>query len=491
MQLQAHFKNIQSIIIEYLQAAETEILAAVAWFTDAEIFEILCNKRQAGLHVSIALLGDDINKAPYALDFQRLSDLGGRVTFLPAGSDGEPMMHHKFCVLDGITVITGSYNWSKKAQSNDENITIVIDAADFAAQYRQAFYELAANAEHENVGLAVQENSKAIRRRLEMVRNLILLNEQEDLPPHIQKLKALNKILRLQPILQALERGAYKIALEEIEAYLKRNTSLVAHEDIDVTKLQFQLKLLELRLQSLSDEKSELERRLVVFNSRYNDALGSLLVDLLKAAAELAQCKAKQSQQRATHDKEAEQEFEQDKQQAEQAEKDWYEYKQEYQLQQEQEAPNHLSDEQETELKALYRKSCSLCHPDKLEEEQKDIAHQVFVELQEVYKKNDLAALRDIYTKLKTQGLFKAHRSSTLSRTDTLRAAIAELQHRIADALKQIQQLYNSEASGLLRMAGNSESEWNNFFAKQKELLVNELHRMQQEITIFSVSDSK
>ena len=33
-------------------------------------------------------------------------------------------MHHKFCVIDLKKVIHGSYNWTTKAQYNNETITI-------------------------------------------------------------------------------------------------------------------------------------------------------------------------------------------------------------------------------------------------------------------------------------------------------------------------------------------------------------------------------
>lgn len=490
MQLQAHFKNIQNVIIEHLQSAESEILVAVAWFTDREIFEVLCQKAQVGVHVSVFLLGDDINKAPTALSFQRLINLGGKVTFLPSGSDGAPMMHHKFCVLDGRTVITGSYNWSKKAQSNDENITVVTEAPDFSTQYRQAFHELTGSGSQEDAALLLQVNSEAIRRRLEMVRNLILLGEQEDLPPHIKKLHPVAEALQLHSILKALEQGAYKDALEAIELYLKRSSALVLHEDINAPKLQFQLKVLELRLQSLSDEKSDLERALIIFNRRYNDALGTLLIELLKAETELAQRKAKQSQQRAEQNQEAEQEAEQDKQHADQAEQDWHDYQQEYEQQQGQDAPSHLNNDEEAELKILYRKTRTLCHPDKFADGQKEGAHQIFVELQDVYKKNDLSALRELYTKLKTGSLFKAPRSSTLSRFDALRVAIAELEHRITDILFQIQQLHSSEGADLLRMAGDTESDWLVFFSKQEQLLQAELQQLKQGIALYNTEDN-
>lgn len=480
MYLQAHFQNIQQVIIDHLQDAQHEILVAVAWFTDREIFEVLCQKAQAGVHVSVALLGDDINQASGALNFQRLRNVGGKVTFLPSGSDGAPMMHHKFCVLDTTTVITGSYNWSKKAQSNDENITVVSDAPEFSTQYRQAFFGLVAGLTPQDTASSTPVNTDAVRRRLEMVRNLILLGEQDDLPPHIQKLRPIVEQLRLQALLQDLEQGNYKNALQDIETYLQRSSALVLREDIDVPNLQFQLQVLELRLQSLSNEKSDLERTLVIFNRRYNDALGTLLIDLLGAQAKLARQKAERHRQQ-----------QQAEQEAEQAEQDWQDYQQEYEAQQTQDAPSHLNEEDEQELKKIYRKAANLCHPDKFEDDQKDAATQTFVALQELYDNNDLSALRELYTSLKNGGLLKAPRSTTLSRSDALRAAIAELQHRISETLRQLQRLHHSEGADLLRLAGNTESEWLSFFEKQKQLLQEEILQLQHTITLYDTDNAE
>jgi hypothetical protein len=483
MQLQAYFGNIQQVIIDHLHDAQHEILVAVAWFTDREIFEVLCQKAQKGVHISVALLGDQINKAPGALNFERLRNIGGKVTFLPSGSDGAPMMHHKFCVLDGTTVITGSYNWSKKAQSNDENITVVSDAREFSTQYRQAFLGLVAGLTPQGTASSTLVNTDAVRRRLEMMRNLILLGEQDDLPPHIQKLRPIVEQLRLQTLLQALEQSNYKNALQDIETYLQRSSALVLREDIDVPNLQFQLQVLELRQQSLSDEKSDWERTLVIFNRRYNDALGTLLIDLLGAQAKLARQKAEARRQQTVKDVQAEQE-------AEQAEQDWQGYRQEYEEQQTQHAPSRLSEEDEQELKNLYRKACSLCHPDRFEDDQKEAAHQAFVVLQEVYKTNDLSALREFHTTLKTSGLPNAPRSITLSRSDSLRAAIAELQHRINETLRQLQHLHRSEGADLLRLAGNTEADWLGFFEKQKQLLQEEILQLQHAITLYNTADA-
>lgn len=482
MQLQAHFQDIQQVITRHLKAAQGEILAAVAWFTDQEIFDVLCRQAQAGIGVSIAVLGDDINQAPGALNFQRLCSLGGKVAFLPPGSDGEPMMHHKFCVLDGQTVITGSYNWSRKAQRNDENITVVTEAPDFAAKYRLAFHDLLARTGQAGADIAAEVDAEAVRRRLEMVRNLILLGEQDDLPPHLIKLRPVAQALQLQSMLQALARGAYKDALEFIDDYLRRRSALVVGEDAEIPRLRLQLQALELRLESLSDEKTDLERNLVIFNRRYSDALGPLLSEVLETRAELAEHQAETSRQRVAAGRASEQEAEQETNRAEQARKDWQDYQREYTEQQATAAPDKLNAQDEAELKRLYRGACSRCHPDRFPEEQKAAAHSAFVKLQELYNANDLQGLRELHDALKSGGLPAAPRSSTLGRADALRATIAELRGRVTQALQQLQALYNSEAATLLRMAGEQESDWEAFFARQAQLLSAELEQLRQAI---------
>ena len=56
-------------------------------------------------------------------------------------------MHNKFCVIDNTWVITGSYNWSDKAETNYENI-LLLENKDIAAQYQQYFERLKERANH-------------------------------------------------------------------------------------------------------------------------------------------------------------------------------------------------------------------------------------------------------------------------------------------------------------------------------------------------------
>ncbi len=52
------------------------------------------------------------------------------------------LMHNKFCIIDNKTIITGSYNWSKNAESHHENILIIKNHYDVVATYLNEFYNL-------------------------------------------------------------------------------------------------------------------------------------------------------------------------------------------------------------------------------------------------------------------------------------------------------------------------------------------------------------
>jgi hypothetical protein len=466
MELKAHFSNIHKVIIDHLEQAQSEIVAAVAWFTDRDIFEVLCKKAGSGISVSVALIGDEINQAPGALKFQRLDALGGRVLFLPPGSRDEPTMHHKFCVIDRSTVITGSYNWSHKARSNDENITVVTDATDFAGKYLDTFETLLVRIGH---GAPVVADTDAARRRLEMIRNLILLGEQDDVPIQLRKLRPVANALQLFRIIAALDNGEYKVALEQIDAYLLRATALVVAGYADIPRLRFQLEALELRLESLTDEKVELERRLITFNRRHDEALGELIARLLKARAELAWLQAAQGKNCK--------EREEAEATARDAEEIYQDYAREHEELQQAAPLPQLDEEDERLLKTLYRKACSLCHPDKVTEDRKKAAHRVFVELQDAYKTNDLARVREIHEALVAGGLPSA-RSTTLSEVEALKAAIAELEYTIARLVAELKALLASEGVKLLDAAGASEAGWKCYFEAQQQTLEEELERI-------------
>ncbi|MBW4612440.1 MAG: DUF655 domain-containing protein [Desmonostoc vinosum HA7617-LM4] len=74
---------------------------------------------------------------------------------LPKGD----LLHHKFAVIDNQIVITGSHNWSKAANNNNDETLIVIDNPMVAAHYQREFSRLYAQAKP-GLPLEIQEKIK-------------------------------------------------------------------------------------------------------------------------------------------------------------------------------------------------------------------------------------------------------------------------------------------------------------------------------------------
>lgn len=138
---EAYFDNIQSQIISEINFAKSTLEIAVAWMTDRTIFKRLCEKAEQGIKVELLLINDDINNNMASFNHLDLETKGGKVYFIQPNFDGT-IMHHKFCVIDNCTVITGSYNWSNNAQQNNENIIITRNNYELAKKFQKEFVAL-------------------------------------------------------------------------------------------------------------------------------------------------------------------------------------------------------------------------------------------------------------------------------------------------------------------------------------------------------------
>ncbi len=135
----AHFKNIRKEIIPLIENAISEVMIAMAWFTSREFFEALLDCRKRKVKVELILLDNAINWMYYAPDFNQLIEAGGIVRIARADIG---QMHHKFCIIDSKTLITGSYNWTYFAERyNKENI-IITNEKDIVQSYMFEFQEI-------------------------------------------------------------------------------------------------------------------------------------------------------------------------------------------------------------------------------------------------------------------------------------------------------------------------------------------------------------
>lgn len=135
----AHFEGIRKNIINCLDQASSEILVAMYWFTNHELFDNLCEKLRKGLRVELIVHNDFINNRETGLDFQGFIDAGGKLFF----SNSNNPMHNKFCVIDGEVLINGSYNWTYFAENkNSENILVVKVEHQAVKAFHDKFFNL-------------------------------------------------------------------------------------------------------------------------------------------------------------------------------------------------------------------------------------------------------------------------------------------------------------------------------------------------------------
>ena len=128
MNNKAYFSNIRFEILSLLEHAEKEVLIAMAWFTNRELLNATIQCLRRGVKVKLVLLDDIINHCDFGADFNMfIAEKGSEFYLYPPSMK---FMHHKFCIIDGETLITGSYNWTNYAESrNLENIVVTDDSS--------------------------------------------------------------------------------------------------------------------------------------------------------------------------------------------------------------------------------------------------------------------------------------------------------------------------------------------------------------------------
>ena len=124
----------RAVIINQLNKAKSVVLVAMAYFTDARLFNLLMKKAQEGVKVHLIVRDDDINTTS-GIEYEALKAAGGDFCY-------NKNIHHKFCVIDGVTVLSGSYNWTYQASRNHEDLTLIQGDIQVAAELMNQFFKI-------------------------------------------------------------------------------------------------------------------------------------------------------------------------------------------------------------------------------------------------------------------------------------------------------------------------------------------------------------
>jgi phosphatidylserine/phosphatidylglycerophosphate/cardiolipin synthase-like enzyme len=130
--------NPTDAIVALLDRARATVDVQAYRLTSRSIVEALVRAHGRGVRVRVLLDGrqDEVGDADGQTDATPLLDAGIYVGL----DDRHDIAHNKVMILDGSTVVTGSFNFSRAAEErNAENLVVLTDRATIAAAYAANF----------------------------------------------------------------------------------------------------------------------------------------------------------------------------------------------------------------------------------------------------------------------------------------------------------------------------------------------------------------
>ena len=294
-------------------------------------------------------------------------------------------------------------------------------------------------------------NLSKIIKRLELIKSLISLEEENEIDAHVFKLEQLGITPELETIILSLKEKSYSKAAIAIEQFINQHNNLSIFIDPEIDGLKLEAKSLEAKLNKLSDEKADLEKLIHEFGVRHNKELGELILKILKHRKNKAKGTSEETE----------------------AEEDYKNYSQEFEVSKNEKIAD-LTQEELVEIKKKYRKASKLCHPDVVSEDQKELADKLFTELNKAYEQNDLKKVSEILENLK-KGNFFVSKSDTITEKQLMKAEIEKLKIRINELLQQIELTKESDAYKTISSIKN----WDVYFKETKEKLENQAKELE------------
>lgn len=112
----------QQAVVSKIKKAGDSIDIAMYYLSSRDIAQALVKAKERGVHVRVVL--DQSQEIEASSKSAYLIKHGFQIRY----HLGFGLMHNKFAIIDGKTLITGSFNWTRTAEEkNEENLLIISD----------------------------------------------------------------------------------------------------------------------------------------------------------------------------------------------------------------------------------------------------------------------------------------------------------------------------------------------------------------------------
>ncbi|MGY5955333.1 DNA repair protein [Kosakonia sp. BK9b] len=376
-------------------------------------------------------------------------------------------------------------------------------------------------------------------KRLEIIKYAIELEDDGIIHSQLPSLKAEVTDPELAFIVQTLEEKNYSEAMRAITEWLQSQRAVVSWQDPQVAASKLELKALEEQMRDLIDKRNARIQLLDDFNDLYMTRLGPLMSQILRLRQTLAEAAVRRQEAEARRREadylrcqkylsqavnvlltltqrwqsmpphspqaaEARKHLQQQNdliasllaeaqelergltREDEPARQARDEARQEYEDYQEQQFDaekrfsfeQQMSEDERHELKRLWRQASKLCHPDLVDNDLKNEAHGMMVQLNQARQRGDLSAIRSLLTRLQ-KGLDPLMASDRLNDLQRLRQRIVEVKQHIATLIDELATLEKEDTWQLVSTLHDQEA----YFRQQEKTLAEIRQTLEQQVS--------
>jgi phosphatidylserine/phosphatidylglycerophosphate/cardiolipin synthase-like enzyme len=122
-------------VIRELDKAKTTVLVQAYSFTSAPIAKALLNAHKRGVKIEVIIDKSQVNQRYSSATFLYNQGISVKIDAV------HTIAHNKIMIIDGETVITGSFNFTKAAEENNAENLLVIHDKKLAERYIENWNE--------------------------------------------------------------------------------------------------------------------------------------------------------------------------------------------------------------------------------------------------------------------------------------------------------------------------------------------------------------
>jgi hypothetical protein len=450
--------DVKPALVSALTQAETSILLAIGWISDPSILGLLQKQALAGVRVELILYGHDQSRATL---FGGQTSTEGVHIIRVGDKLKEQLIDAKFGLIDaGKVIIEGDYRWQKGPAEEGRTLILTTNATTLAKTYQQEFdylrhhNDMAGDAKKTSTGLAV------LVKRLEVIATLFKLDDTDFLDFRLDGLREFTDDPDVAAIVEKIEEERFAEAAQAVSSFLEDHQIALACVNPPIDNLLHEIQQLEQQISDVSQEVADTQKRMAAFSKLHGEKLGDLLEGILFET----KIKAK----RLADNDPAQQDF------YDEAASDHEKYTNSQEAARKNKTKT-LDAREQKELKKLYRKASMKCHPDRVVDDLHDQAQEIFLELNDAYKNNDLEKVRAISEELSNNRM--ADKSEVLTERKKLESTRKGLLDKLAEWNAQLDTLLSQPNSKTI----NAINDWDDYFEETRILLEDQLFRLRTE----------